>query len=133
MEGDPLVHALVASANQDDPRLEGDFPGQPVVEPPARGRQEIDKRLLRTPDRFDRGEDRLGLEDHAFFAAERAVIHLLVLVRREIAKVMHPQVQPSPLDGLADDAPRKDAREHLGEDRDYIKSHLSPKGRQEDR
>ncbi len=103
------------------------------VQDPALGREEADAAAPVLADGLDGAKDRLGLQDHSFQAPEGPVVDLPVLVLGEIPQVVHDDPDPPPVQGPLDDPPRKDAGEHLGEDRDYIKSHSTPKGRPEGR
>ena len=109
--------------------MAGQLGGQAAVEAPALGREEVDGRFRRGPHGFDRGVKRLRLENHALLAAERTVVDLQVFVGRKIPQIVHLDLEKPFLERFLDDSPVEDVGKHLGEDRDYIKSHLSPKGR----
>src|SRR5690606_9297152 len=119
-----LVDALVAPAEEAE-ALEGrQLAGHGLVEAPPGG-AEVEERPGRV-DGLDRGEDRLGHEDHAGPAAERGVVHRPVGVGGAGAQVVDPHVQPPLAPGPAEQALVDEVLDHLGEDREDVDAHVAP-------
>ncbi len=71
------VHAFVAAADEQDLSVFLEAVGGGLIEQAALGRKQHDF-LIGTalrPDGLDGGKNGLALEDHAFSAAERTVVH----------------------------------------------------------
>jgi hypothetical protein len=66
-------------------------------------------------ERLDALEDGLGLEDHAFAAAERAVVDGAMAVVGEVAQVVGGDLDCAGGDGPAEDSVVERAREEAGE------------------
>src|SRR3990172_7021827 len=77
-------------------------------------------------DAFDRGEERLGLEHHAFAAAEGPVVHRAVLVGRVVPQVVDADVDEPVLARPADDAVLERPLEELPENGKNVKNHGNP-------
>src|SRR5204863_2613354 len=76
------------------------------------------------PNGFDGLENRFGLENHSFAAAERPVVNRAMAIRSEIPQVMDSNIHESFFASPANDTEIERALEELGEDRNDIESHL---------
>ena len=116
--GDALVDALVAPAQQREPRR-GRQLGRPgLVEAPA-ARAEQQQRPGRS-DGLDGGEHGLGGQHHPGSPAEGAVVDRPVRIGGAGPEVVDPQVeQPGP-GGLADQAGRRPGRHQIREKSEHI-------------
>src|SRR5882672_9991376 len=121
---DPVVDALVPSAHDDQPRLCRQAFGQPLVERLAPRLHEHNGAGVLRPNRLDRLDRGLRLEDHSRPAAERHVIDLPVPVMRVLAQVVRVQLEEPALDGAADHTLLENRAEHGREDRDDVEPHL---------
>ena len=74
-------------------------------------------------ERFDAVKDGLGLEDHAFAAAEGTVVHGAMAVVGEVAQVVGGDVDRAAGDGPAQDSVVERAGEEVGEDGEDVEAH----------
>ena len=122
-----LVHALVAPGQQDQVLLAGQLARDALIERASPGVHQ-DHARARRAERFDRREQRLGLEHHSAAAAERVVVGDPVLAVRIVSEVGHPDVDETARARAADHRfrqrglhdPRKqgdDIQTHEGDDR----------------
>ena len=79
--------------------------------------------IRRTNQGFYRLENRLGLHDHAFAAAEWAVIDGAVTIMGEVAQVVHGDVDELRLTRAAHDAVIEGPAKKVRENRDHVKMH----------
>src|ERR1017187_10701086 len=75
------------------------------------------------PDGIHRGEDGFALEHHAFFAAERPVVHRAVAIVSPVAQVMDADVQQAGVLAALHHAMRERSLEELWEDRQHMENH----------
>lgn len=136
--GDAFVHTFVATAKKEDAvELRVATRGF-LREAFASGREQNDgsigvERWLGggiayrvTEERFDGFEERLGLEDHAFAAAEGAIVHGAMPVSSEFAQVLDVDLNDGGFACAADDAVFEGAGEEFGEDGDQVEAHAYP-------
>src|ERR1700694_1434426 len=121
VRGDPLIDALVPSADQIEVFVAGQLADQPLVEQFTLWRQQDHRPFAHS--RAHRFEDRLRLQHHPRAAAIRHVVDLAVAVVRVIAQVMEaPRDEPvgEPSSG---DSGAEGAWEHLGEEGQDLDDH----------
>jgi hypothetical protein len=132
--GDALVDALVAAADEDDAVAGGEAAGVGLGELAALGREQDDAGgggaggSGGDGEGFEALEDGLGLEDHAFAAAEGAVVDGAVTVVGEAAEVVDIDLGDAGAEGARDDAVAQDAgagggAEEFGEDGEEVEEH----------
>ncbi len=86
------------------------------------------------PDTFDGFEERLGLQEHAFAAAEGPVVHSAVQIVRPVAQVVQMDFERARLGGPGDHAVFERSCKELRKDGEEVKLHSaasdsSPSGR----
>ncbi len=124
-----VVHPLVASAHQDEPRQACQLGGHRLGEHAALGRHQDRARPGRLRARGpDGSRQRLGLHHHAASAAVGPVVGDMVLVGGEVPDVDGRRRNDLLLDGPANDAVRPEQVEHLRKNRQHRDLHgtLSP-------
>ena len=130
MFGDPLVHAFVTPADQQEFIVGREFACNLLCEFVPLGREQDYFPLWRTfrPDGFDRIEDWFGLQHHAFAAAERAVVYCAVQIVGPLAQVVYLELERTELGGAGDDAVFERAIEEIRKDCEKVKLHAGLAG-----
>ncbi len=135
MFGDAFVHAFVTAADENRAILLREAASSFLIEAFTCSREKNDGRFLwrcnfccRVADRlveerFDCFKKRLGLEDHAFAAAERAVVDGAVAVLRELAQVLDVNLHDAGFGGAANDAVLQRTSEEFRKDSDEVEAH----------
>src|ERR1700722_6457636 len=118
---DAFVDAFIAAADQDDsPQLRESPAGGLIEIFSGRGKQDDGGaiRALRivAKQRFDRFEQRFGLQNHAFTAAKETVIDGAMAIAREIAQIVNVRFDESRLAGSSHDSEVEWTDEKLRED-----------------
>lgn len=137
MLADPLVHTLIAAADQKDLFEAGQFPRDCLIERPAlRGKK--DDRLLRgvafglfdNVEAVRAVEDRSRLENHAFPTAERAIIHGAVPVVSETTKIVRMHGESAGDDSPTQNPVLEGSAEEAWKDCKYIEAHGLAEGQE---
>src|ERR1051326_2178877 len=106
-----------------------------LIKAAARGAEHdyFDGRKLLLSKRFDRIEDRFGLENHAFATSERPIINGAVPIGSEIPKIVDVNLKQPLLTAAPDNSVTERTVEELREYSDDVKNHLfrsrSPSGK----
>jgi len=137
MFGDAFVHTFVATA-EEEYAVELRVAARGFLAEALAGRGEqnyggvgIKCRLSRgvaygtAEERFDGFKQRFWLEDHAFAAAEGAIVDGAMAVFGEFAQVLNVDVDDLGFAGATHDAVFEGAAEELGEDGDQVEAHRS--------
>ena len=103
--GHAFVHAFVAAADEQQLIILGEAAGGFLGETLALRREQEDalSGLALGPDAFHGVEDGRGLEQHAFAAAERAIVDGAMAVVRPVAKVVDVDLDQAGFGGFGDD------------------------------
>src|SRR5690606_7856447 len=122
---DALIEALVVATEEDQPLRPRQIAQPGLLEARSLGREDdlargFEGRLPSREDGIDRGEDRLGLEDHAGTAAVRPIIDRAVPVRGEVANVGELEVEDARAARPTEDALLDDGLDHPGKDRQDV-------------
>src|SRR5215218_4617612 len=120
---DALVDALVAAAAQDQARLGGQAPGDPVVEATAVGGEQHDPGRAVGLQVVEGVEPGAGAHDHAGAAAEGGVVDAAVPVGGPVAQVVQADLDQAALPRLAEQAGGQGRGEEPGEDGDDVDQH----------
>ena len=123
----PLVHPLVATADEQQPLHAGEALGDALVEAASAGREEHD--VWPRPgagDVLDRLEDGLGLHEHALAAPERGVVDRAVTVVGPVAQVVGAKVEHARAARPPEDRDAQVGLEDLGKDGERLTEHLWP-------
>src|SRR6266851_5878870 len=121
---DAIVDALVSTAHDDHAWLCSELCGELLVEALAPWLHEHDRAWVVRTDRLHRLEHRLGLDDHPGASAERHVVNLPVAIVGEVAEVVSVKLYHAAVDATTHDTVLEHGSEHVGEDRDDVKTHL---------
>src|SRR5438874_13071684 len=118
----PLIHTLVAPADQVAVGLTGQRPGQTLGEDLSRGAEE-DHRARPVP-LADGFEDGLGLEHHPGASAVGHVVDLAMLVVGVVPKVVDVESDPAGAQGPTSHAVCQRAGEELGKEGQDLEDHV---------
>src|SRR6202521_2534918 len=121
VRGNPLIDALIPSADQIEVILAGKLAHQPLVEQFTLRRQQDHRPFARA--RAYRFEDRLRLQHHPRAAAIGDIVDLPVAVVRVVAEVMDAQRDQPAGQSPSSDAGAEGAGEHLWEEGQDLDDH----------
>src|SRR5690606_18795369 len=100
---DPVVDALVATAQEGEMRVGSEALRGPLVEARRRGCDQDSRRAGTTDlDRLDRTRDRFGLDDHPRATAERRVVDGAVVALGEGSRIRRRDLDQPALERLAE-------------------------------
>src|SRR6476660_4008685 len=132
---DTLVHSFITAANQNEAILLREAAGGLLGKRLSSRREKNDRGLFArrillrgissgvAEERFDGLKERLRLEDHAFAAAERPIVHGAMAVSRELAQVLDVNLHDAGFSRAANDSVIQRASEELRKDGDEVKAH----------
>src|SRR5438128_7444188 len=135
MSGHAFVHAFVAATNQDEAILQREAARRLLRETFSGGGKKNDGGLFArriclrgiadgmAEKRFDGFKKRLGLEDHAFAAAEGTIINGFVAVFGELAQILNMNVDKTSFAGAANDSVIERAGKEFRKNSDEIEAH----------
>src|SRR2546425_6620367 len=137
-----FINAFITPADQDHLIRFREPQRLCLIEPAPRGTKHDDFdgldgidywALLASPNRLDCFEDRFGLENHPYAAAEWPIIHRAMAIGREIPQIVDANLDKSVLTPPPHDSVIKGAIEELRKYSDNVKDHLfrsrSPSGK----
>ena len=124
--GNPFVKSLVAATQQEESRKPSQLPDESLIQfPPLRSQHHQLTGLVSVGlHRFDAGVNRRAGHQHSRSPSVGSVIDRLVPIRRPIADVPQAHVHQLLLDGQLEQALLQVAVKQLGEQTEYIESHL---------
>jgi hypothetical protein len=127
MLGDSLIDTLIPATDQDHLLRSRKPQSLRLIESAARGAEYHDFGLRGFPSRLDRSENRFGLEDHAFAAAERPVVHRPMAIRSGIPQIVNSDTNESLFAAAPHYSEIERPLEEFREDRDDIEfEHVPP-------